>query len=61
MPASTKRSSFTPKGGEDLILQRIGGDPFDDDARTPIGRTIVGEGHRLGRLFRYFDARDDDE
>ena len=48
--------------GEDLILQRIGGNPFDDaDARTLIGRTIVVEGHRLGRLFRYLSARDDAE
>ena len=50
------------EGGEDLILQRIGGNPFDDDdARTLIDRTIVVEGHRLGRLFRYLNARDDDK
>lgn len=46
--------------GEGLILQRIGGNPFDDDdARALIGRTIVVEGHRTGRLFRYLNARDD--
>ena len=46
--------------GEELILQRIGGNPFDDpDTRGLVGRTIVIEGHRAGRIFRYLAAWDD--
>lgn len=48
--------------GERLILQRIGGNPFDDSAtRKLAGRTICVEGFRLGDIFRYVKAEPLDE
>lgn len=43
--------------GETLILQRIGGNAFDDPATKALaGKRVVAEGFRLGRLFRYLTA-----
>lgn len=43
--------------GERLILQRIGGNPFDDSAtRELAGRDVCVEGFRLGDIFRYSKA-----
>ena len=43
--------------GEALILQRIGGNAFDDPATKALaGKRVVAEGFRLGRVFRYVSA-----
>jgi hypothetical protein len=44
--------------GERLILQRIGGNPFDDaETRRLTGRRVSVDGFRLGDIFRYTKAR----
>jgi hypothetical protein len=43
--------------GKPLILQRIGGNPFDDEAtRGLTGKEIAVEGFTLGDIFRYVKA-----
>ncbi len=43
--------------GEELILQRIGGNSFDDPHTTAlVGERVAASGYRLGRLFRYLTA-----
>jgi hypothetical protein len=43
--------------GERVVLQRIGGNPFDDEeTRALIGRDVRVEGFRIGRIFRYRKA-----
>jgi hypothetical protein len=43
--------------GRRLILQRIGGNPFDDAAtRGLVGQTVAVEGFTLGDIFRYVKA-----
>jgi len=45
--------------GEQLILVRLGSNPFDDPAtRELAGRTLEVEGYRLGKELRYVSARD---
>jgi hypothetical protein len=40
--------------GERVILQRVGGNPFDDGAtRDLAGRRVTVEGYRLGDIMRY--------
>ena len=47
--------------GERLILQRIGGNPFQDaSSRDLVGRQVEVEGFLEGRTLRYVDARDAD-
>lgn len=42
--------------GEQLILQRIGANPFDDEVtRGLAGRQVRVKGVRLGYLFRFTD------
>ena len=45
------------EAGERMILQRIGGNPFDDD-ETPrlIGHRVEVEGYRVGDIFRFVRA-----
>jgi hypothetical protein len=48
--------------GERLILQRIGGNPFDDaETRGLDGQRISVEGFRLGNIFRYTRTGPPDE
>ena len=43
--------------GEELILQRIGGNAFDDPQTIAlVGARVAAAGYRLGRLFRYVSA-----
>lgn len=43
--------------GEELILQRIGGNPFADPEGDKLaGHRVVVEGYRLGKVFRYVAA-----
>lgn len=45
--------------GERLILQRVGGNPFDDaQTRSLAGHRIEVEGYRVGRELRYVEVRD---
>jgi hypothetical protein len=42
------------KNGEQVILQRIGGNPFNDkETQRLAGKHIDVEGYRLGDIFRY--------
>jgi len=44
--------------GDRLILQRIGGNPFDDEVtRGLAGHEVLVEGYRLGDIFRFVKAR----
>lgn len=44
-------------GGERLILQRVGGNAFDDAVtRALVGHSVRVEGFRLGDVFRYTKA-----
>lgn len=48
---------LTTPDGEKLILERIGGNPFQDvETESLIGREMVVEGFRVGRVFRYNKA-----
>lgn len=43
--------------GEELILQRIGANPFTDaEGEKLVGQRVTVEGYRLGKVFRYFTA-----
>lgn len=43
--------------GERMILQRIGGNPFDDaETRHLAGHDVVVEGYRVGDIFRFVRA-----
>lgn len=45
------------EGGERIILQRIGGNPFDDsETRHLAGHEVQVEGYRLGDIFRFVRA-----
>jgi hypothetical protein len=44
-------------GGEELILQRISGNPFSDpETNDLVGRRVTVEGYRLRNVFRYVTA-----
>ncbi|MCC7033381.1 MAG: hypothetical protein IT179_11170 [Acidobacteria bacterium] len=44
--------------GEELILQRIGANPFEDpEGEKLVGHRVTVEGYRLGNVFRYRSAR----
>ncbi len=44
--------------GERMILQRIGGNPFDDsETRLLAGQDVDVEGYRLGDIFRYTNVK----
>jgi hypothetical protein len=48
---------LTTSQGEKLVLERIGGNPFEDtDTRGLIGREVAVEGFRLGAVFRYVNV-----
>jgi hypothetical protein len=50
-------SILVTDAGERLILQRIGGNPFDDkETRSLVGKSVAVEGHRLGDIFRFTKA-----
>lgn len=50
------------EGGERIILQRIGGNPFDDsETRYLAGHEVQVEGYRLGDIFRFVRATPMDE
>ncbi|MGE0461111.1 MAG: hypothetical protein AB7Q16_07055 [Vicinamibacterales bacterium] len=43
--------------GEELILQRIGANPFKDpEGEKLVGYRVTVEGYRLGKVFRYVTA-----
>jgi hypothetical protein len=43
--------------GERMILQRIGGNPFDDaETRRLAGHEVEVEGYRVGDIFRFVKA-----
>ncbi|HEY4953623.1 MAG TPA: hypothetical protein VII02_01930 [Gemmatimonadaceae bacterium] len=43
--------------GERMILQRIGGNPFDDaETRRLVGHEVEVEGYRVGDIFRFVKA-----
>ncbi len=45
------------EAGERMILQRIGGNPFDDaETRRLAGREVEVEGYRVGDIFRFVRA-----
>jgi len=40
--------------GEELILQRVGANPFKDpEGEKLVGHRVTVEGYRLGKVFRY--------
>lgn len=44
--------------GDELILQRIGANPFEDpESEKLVGHRVTVEGYRLGKVFRYVSAR----
>jgi hypothetical protein len=44
--------------GEELILQRVGANPFKDpEGEKLVGHRVTVEGYRLGKVFRYLKAR----
>ena len=44
--------------GDEVILQRIGGNPFDDaETRKLAGHDVSVEGFRLNDIFRYQKAK----
>ncbi len=48
---------LTTDDGEELILQRIGSNPYADPAGEGlVGHRVTVEGHRLNRVFRYLNA-----
>ncbi len=48
---------LTTKSGERLILQRVGGNAFRDEATDRLaGQQVSAQGFRLGDVFRYLDA-----
>jgi len=50
----------TPQG-ERLLLQRVGGNPYDDEpTRRLVGRLVEVEGYRVGGVLRYVGVRDVD-
>jgi len=50
---------LTTDGGEQLHLQRVGGNPFGDDVtRALTGTNVTVEGYRLGGVFRYVSVHD---
>jgi hypothetical protein len=47
----------TTLDGEKLVLERVGGNPFEDgDTQVLIGHEVAVEGFRLGSIFRYVKA-----
>lgn len=45
---------LTTPAGEELILQRVGGNAFQDPTtRALAGRRVTVEGYRLGGVFRF--------
>jgi len=43
--------------GEELILQRVSGNPFSDpETNNLVGRRVTVEGYRLNTIFRYVSA-----
>ena len=53
---------LTTSEGEKLILERIGGNPFQDlETERLIGREMVVEGFRVGKVFRYRKATEKEE
>lgn len=47
------------EGGDRMILQRVGGNPFDDKgARALEGKIVEVEGFRVGDIFRFTKVRD---
>ena len=48
--------------GPEIILQRRGGNPFDDpDTKRLVGHTVRVTGFRIGEVFRFIDAEVLDE
>lgn len=48
---------LTTKSGERLILQRVGGNAFRDEATDRLaGQQVSAQGFRLGDLFRYVEV-----
>jgi len=44
-------------GGEELILQRVSGNPFSDpETNNLVGRRVTVEGYRMNKIFRYVSA-----
>ena len=44
-------------GGEELILQRLSGNPFSDpETNNLVGQRVTVEGYRLRNVFRYVTA-----
>ena len=44
-------------GGEDLILQRVSGNPFSDpETNNLVGQRVTVEGYRMNKIFRYVSA-----
>ena len=44
-------------GGEELILQRVSGNPFSDpETDNLVGQRVTVEGYRLNKIFRYVSA-----
>jgi hypothetical protein len=53
---------LTTDDGERLILQRIGGNPFEDaETKQLAGHVVRVEGFRLGDIFRYKKAERDSD
>ena len=43
--------------GEELILQRVSGNPFSDpETNNLVGRRVTVEGYRMNKIFRYVSA-----
>lgn len=46
------------ESGENMVLQRVGGRPFDDQAtRALAGQDVEVEGFRVGNTFRFTKAK----
>ena len=47
---------LTTREGENLIIQRIGGNPFHDPATEALsGHEVDLQGYRVGNIFRFID------
>lgn len=46
------------ESGENMVLQRVGGNPFDDETtRALADRDVEVEGFRVGNTFRFTKAK----
>ena len=44
-------------GGEELILQRVSGNPFSDpETNNLVGQRVTVAGYRMNKIFRYVSA-----